>query len=55
VQEKPKSLARQTAVETDGIFGKQLEVAAVASASFGGGIAAINDGNAQAAIAHRWP
>ena len=55
VQEKLKSLARQTPVQTDGILGKQLEVAAVASASFGGGIAAIDDGDVQAAIAHRRP
>jgi hypothetical protein len=55
VQEKLKSLARQTAVQTDGILGKQLEVAAVASAGFGGGIATIDDGDVQAAIAHRRP
>jgi hypothetical protein len=55
VQEKLKSLARQTPVQTDGILGKQREGAAVASASFGGGIAAIDDGDVQAAIAHRRP
>ena len=48
VPEKLKSLARQTSVQTDGILGKQLEVAGVASASLGGGIASINDGDAQA-------
>ena len=51
VQEKLKSRARQTPVQTDGILGKQLEAAAVASASFSGGIAAIDDGDVQAAIA----
>ncbi len=55
MQEKLKSLARQTPVQTDGILGKQLEVAAVASACFGGGIAAIDEGDVQAAIAHRRP
>ena len=40
VQQKLKSRARQTPVQTDGILGKQLEAAAVGSASFGGGIAA---------------
>lgn len=55
MHEKLKSLARQTPVQTDGILGKQLEAAAVASASFGGGIAAIDDGDVQAAIAHRRP
>ena len=53
MQEKLQSLARQTPVQTDGILGKQFEVAAVASASFGGGIAAIDDGDAQTAITNR--
>jgi hypothetical protein len=55
VQEKLQSLARQTPVQTDGILGKELEVAAVASARFGGGIAAIDEGDVKAAIAHRRP
>ena len=55
MQERLKSRARQTPVQTDGILGKQLEAATVASASLGGGIAAIDDGDVQAAIAHRRP
>ena len=55
MQEKLKSLARQARVQTDGILGKQSEAAAVASAGFGRGIAAIDDGDVQAAIAHRRP
>lgn len=51
--EKLQSLARQTPIKTDGILGKQLEIAAVTPASFGGGIAAIDDGDAQTAITHR--
>ena len=50
-----KSLACETRVETNGILGNQLEVAAVASAGFGGGIGAIDDGDVQVAIAHSRP
>ena len=40
-------------IKTDGILGKQLEIAAVTPAGFGGRIAAVDEGDAQTAITHR--